>query len=81
MIKENKKPKTTKDLESLTNIGSATAKRLCAIGIITPLQLKESNPEKVYEKLREQEGGVLDRCVLYILRGAMLNVPWWTCKD
>lgn len=81
MKKENKKARLTKDLQSLANIGPATARRLFTIGITTPSQLKKSNPEKVYEKLKIQEGGVLDRCVLYVLRGAILDVPWWVCKD
>jgi len=81
MKKENKNSEATKDLESLANIGPATARRLCAIGITTASQLKKSNPEKVYEKLRKQEGGVLDKCVLYVLRGAILDAPWWVCKN
>ena len=81
MEKENKKIKTFKDLQSLMNIGPAMAKRLYAIGITKPSQLKKSNPEKVYEKLKKQEGNALDKCVLYILRGAILNAPWWVCKD
>lgn len=78
MKKENKKPE---DIQSLSNIGPAIAKRLYAIGITTPTRLKKSNPEKVYEKLKQKEGGVLDKCVLYVLRGAILNIPWWVCKD
>ena len=70
----------TNDLQSLINIGPAIAKRLYAIGITTSVQLKKSNPEKIYEKLKQREGDVLDKCVLYVLRGAILNVPWWICK-
>ncbi len=79
-MRKNKNSKAAKDLESLANIGPATARRLCTIGITTASQLKRSNPEKVYEKLRKHEGGVLDRCVLYVLRGAILDAPWWVCK-
>jgi nucleotidyltransferase/DNA polymerase involved in DNA repair len=68
-------------LESLINIGPATVKRLHSIGIKTPSQLLKSNPEKVYEKLQKKEGGRLDICVLYQLRGAILNIPWWVCKE
>jgi len=49
------------------NIGPAIAKKLHLTGITTPSQLKKYNPEKVYEKLKKNEGGVLDRCVLYVL--------------
>lgn len=80
MKKGNKKSKNIKKLESLVNIGPATAKRLCSIGITTPSQLKKSNPDKIYEKLKQKEGGYLDICVLYQLRGAILDAPWWVCK-
>lgn len=76
-----KKQTENQNLQSLMNIGPAIAKRLHLIGITTPSQLKKTNPEKVYEKLKKNEGGVLDRCVLYVLRGAILNAPWWVCKD
>ena len=69
------------NLQSLMNIGPAIEKRLHSIGITTPSQLKRSNPEKVYERLKKNEDGVLDGCVLYVLRGAILNTPWWVCKD
>jgi len=76
---KNRKAKS--NLQSLINIGPATVKRLHAIGIKTPSQLKKSNPEKIYEKLKKQEGDILDRCVLYVLRGAISDAPWWVCKD
>jgi len=79
MKKGNKK--ATEDLQSLMNIGPAIAKRLYAIGITTPVQLRKSNPEEIYEKLKQKEGGVLNKCVLYVLRGAMLNAPWWVCRN
>ena len=81
MKKKIENQNTNRDLRSLINIGPAIAKRLHSIEITTPSQLKKSNPEKVYEKLKKNEGGVLDRCVLYVLRGAILNAPWWVCKD
>ncbi len=70
-----------KALQTLCNVGPATAKRLYAIGIKTPEQMKRSNPEEVYEKLKEKEGGKLDKCVLYQCRGAVLDIPWPRCKD
>ena len=79
MKKENKQ--TPKDVQSLMNIGPAISKRLYAIGITTPDQLKKSNPEKIYEQLKQKEGGSLDKCVLYVLRGAILDTPWWVCKN
>ena len=75
------KQKTIKELETLRNIGPATAERLYSVGIKTAKQMKQSNPEKLYEKLKEKEGGILDKCVLYQLRGAISSVPWPKCKN
>lgn len=69
------------ELQTLYNVGPATAKRLLSVGIKTVAQMKRANPEKLYEKLKAKEGGVLDRCVLYQVRGAILDIPWWECKD
>ena len=75
------RPQSLKQLQTLRDIGIATARRVYSIGIRTPEQLKQSHPEKVYEMLRNEEGGELDRCVLYQLRGAVLGIPWPDCKD
>ncbi|MFH1798802.1 MAG: helix-hairpin-helix domain-containing protein [Candidatus Omnitrophota bacterium] len=81
MDNQNKKINAVKDLQSLHNIGPAIAERLYSIGITTARQMKQSNPEKTYEELKKKEGGKLDKCVLYVLRGAILDIPWCKCKD
>ena len=75
------KEQQLKDLQTLQNVGLATAERLYAIGVKSPAQMKRSNPEKIYEKLKKQEGGKLDKCVLYQMRGAVLDMPWPECKN
>lgn len=81
MSSERTKAESIKSLRVLRNIGPATARRLCSIGIESPEQLKQSDPEELYEKLKKEEGGKLDRCVLYQLRGAVLHLPWPKCKN
>jgi len=81
MSKENKKSEAIKRLQSLRNIGPVTAERLYSIGIETPEQMKRSDPEEIYEELKNAEGGKLDKCVLYQLQGAVLDVSWWDCKN
>jgi len=76
----NKKSEAIKKLQTLRNIGPATAERLYSVGIKTPEQLRNSNPEKLYERLRRKAGNKLDRCVLYQFRGAARDVSWWECK-
>ncbi|MEK6876107.1 MAG: helix-hairpin-helix domain-containing protein [Nanoarchaeota archaeon] len=81
MNKQDKKPEAIKRLQSLRNIGKITAEKLYSIGIKTPRQMKKSNPEKMYEKLKKRSGGKLDKCVLYQFQGAVLDIPWPECKN
>nr|MDO8079526.1 helix-hairpin-helix domain-containing protein [Candidatus Freyarchaeota archaeon] len=75
------KQELIKKLQTLLNIGPITAERLYSIGIKTPEQMKQSDPQEIYEKLKINEGGILDKCVLYQLQGAVLDIPWWECKN
>jgi nucleotidyltransferase/DNA polymerase involved in DNA repair len=75
LIEENKKSEAIKRLQSLRNIGPVTAERLYSIGIETPEQMKNSDPEMLYEKLKKKRGGIL-----YQLQGAVFDIPWPKCK-
>lgn len=75
------KQKSIRSLQSLRNIGPITAEYLHSIGIKTPEKLKQSSPEELYEELKRRRGGKLDKCVLYQLRGALLDIPWPKCKN
>ena len=75
------KQKSITSLQTLRNIGPVTAEALYSIGIKTPEQLKQSDPEKLYKELKQKRAGKLDKCVLYQLRGALLDVPWPKCKN
>ena len=81
MSQQNEKSEAIKRLQSLRNIGPATAERLYSIGIRTPEQMKRSDPEEIYEELKNKEGGKLDKCVLYLLEGAVLDARWWECRN
>ncbi len=81
MGNEGTKSESMKRLQVLRNIGPTTAMRLYSIGIESPEQLEKSDPEELYQRLKKKEGGKLDKCVLYQLRGAVLDIPWPKCKD
>lgn len=81
MTKNDEKSESIKDLQTLQNIGPITAKELYSVGIKTSDQLKRSDPQKLYEKLKKKCRGKLDKCVLYQLQGAVLDIPWPECKD
>lgn len=73
--------KSIRSLQTLRNIGPTMAERLYSIGIKTPEQMRRSDPGEIYEKLREKEGGKLDKCALYLLQGAVLDISWSKCKN
>jgi len=79
--KQSEKLKSIRRLQSLRNIGPATAEKLYSIGIETPKQMKQSDPEILYEKLKRKSGKKLDKCVYYQLQGAILDIPWPMCKN
>ncbi len=81
MSKQSEKSKAIKRLQSLRNIGPTTAEKLYSIGIKTPEQMKQSDPAKLYKKLKKKSGSKLDKCVLYQLQGAVLEIPWPKCKN
>ena len=81
MAKLQVKKRALKELQSLRNIGPVAAAELFALGIRTPEDMKKSDPEKLYERLKRKRGGRLDKCVLYQFRGAIRNLPWPECKD
>lgn len=80
MSKQNKKLEAIKRLQLLRNIGPAMAERLYSLGIKTPEQMRKSNPEELFKRLKAS-GKKVDPCELYVFRGAILDVPWWGCKD
>jgi hypothetical protein len=76
-----KKERILKELQSMRNIGPIAAMELYSLGIRSSEQMKRSDPEGLYERLKKKKGGKLDPCVLYQFRGAVRNIPWPECKD
>lgn len=81
MKRSKERENAIRDLKTLRNIGSVTAAELYSLGIRSSQQLKRSDPEELYERLKSKKGGKLDRCVLYQFRGAIKDIPWPECKD
>jgi hypothetical protein len=78
-------------LEDLPGIGRKIAQDLRAIGVKSPCDLKDRNPQQLYEKLCISKASPMDRCVLYALRCAtyylsrhkhnLCLLKWWSWKD
>lgn len=70
-----------KNLQTLTNIGPAIAEKLYLIGVRSPEEVINANPEDLFQRLQKKLGCYVDRCVLYIFRGAKTGRPWPECSD
>ena len=79
------------DLEQIPGVGKNIAQDMRNIGIHSVGQLKDQNPEKLYQKLCDFKASPVDRCMLYVLRCAVYYasntkhdpwlLKWWNWKD
>ena len=84
--------KNLKDpLQTIPGVGVTTAQDLRDLGIKKVEDLKNKNPEKLYEDLCEIQEMKIDRCMLYVIRCAVYfasqkthdpqKLKWWNWKD
>jgi DNA transformation protein len=63
-------------LEDMKNLGPASARRLRAIGIETPADLRRLGAVEAYAQLRNAFPTQTTHIALYSLHGALLNIRW-----
>jgi len=63
-----------------TDVGVNKATQALFRKVKTPEQMKKANPEKLFKQLHVLYPKV-DLCELYVFRGAVLDIPWWECKN
>jgi len=77
-------------LLSIPGVGKSIAGDLNAIGIFLVSDLKNKNPEKLFDRSNVFAGMVQDRCLLYVFRCAVYfanggrepeKLQWWFWKD
>ena len=84
--------KNLKDpLQTIPGVGVTTAQDLRDLGIKKVEDLKNKNPEKLYDDLCKIQGMKIDRCMLYVMRCAVYfanqkthdpqKLKWWNWKD
>ncbi len=79
------------ELEKIPGVGAAMARRLERIGCPTLDSLRGQDPEELYRLDCLDQGGPVDRCVLYVYRLAVHYAGhgqcppdkqnWWDWKD
>ena len=82
---------SSKDLEQIPGVGNRIAQEMQNIGIHSIVQLKDQDPQKLYQKLCDFKATPVDRCMLYLLRCAVYYasntehdpelLKWWNWKD
>jgi hypothetical protein len=79
-----------KSLTVIPGVGKSIAKDLQNIGIKSVGDLKDKNPEKLYQLSNREVGKTQDRCLLYVFRCAVYfakggknpeKLKWWNWKD
>jgi hypothetical protein len=79
------------DLLTIPGVGKKTAADLIGMGVRSVADLKDRDPEELYEALCERTGIRVDRCMLYVFRCAVYYasterpdptlLKWWNWKD
>ncbi len=83
-------PKLSGSLREIPGVGKSIERDLNELGFDRVEQLKGRKPEALYERMMAQQGGHIDRCMLYVLRCAVYyaeggrepkRLLWWNWKD
>ena len=82
---------TTGDLQTIPGVGPSIAQDLKDLGYSMVRDLRNEDPEKMYDALITLRGVHQDRCVLYVFRCAVYFagnkthdtelLKWWNWKD
>ena len=82
---------TKRAFEIIPGVGPSLARDFEDLGFHSVAELKDADPEKLYENLCELRGVPIDRCVLYVFRCAVYfasgsshdpeKLKWWNWKD
>ena len=79
------------ELQALPGIGPSLARDLRALGVRRTADLRQRDPERLYQRLNRLRGERQDPCVLYAFRCAAYAararrarpelLKWWNWKD
>ncbi len=80
-----------KQLQIIPGVGKSIASDLLLLGIRSVSDLKNKNPQELYDKMTQLTGAQHDRCLLYVFRCAVYfaetkkhepqKLNWWYWKD
>jgi len=81
----------SKEFQIIPGVGKSLSQDLVDLGYKKVTELKDENPETMYQNLMALRGEHIDRCVLYVFRCAVYYssesvhkpelLKWWNWKD
>jgi hypothetical protein len=84
-------PAVLRTLQAIPGVGKSVSRDLWALGIRSVDDLRDRDPEALYERLCALQQAHVDRCMLYTLRCAVYFasneaydpelLKWWNWKD
>jgi hypothetical protein len=88
---ETMDPAVLKELREIPGVGKSIAVDLWKLGIRRVADLQGQDPGEMYQRLMDQHGAHIDRCMLYVFRCAVYyastyphepdKLLWWNWKD
>ena len=83
--------KALKEFQTIPGVGKKIAQDFIDLGYQRVSELRETNPELIYQDLCSLRGKHIDRCVLYVFKCAVYFasnsnhdselLKWWNWKD
>ena len=80
-----------KEFQKIPGVGPSIAQDFIHIGLRSLEDLKNKDPQKLYDQICQYQGAKVDRCLLYVCRLAVYFVEeshhdsellkWWNWKD
>jgi hypothetical protein len=80
-----------REFKRIPGVGDKVAQDLWNLGYRSVQELRDQNPEEMYQRLCESQGTHVDRCMLYVFRCAVYFasnaehdpqlLKWWNWKD
>ncbi len=85
------KNKILKEFQTLPGVGKSIAEDLWNMGFRSPSDLKNKEPDELYQQLNKHAGTTVDRCMLYTFRCIVYFISntqhdpkllkWWNWSD
>jgi hypothetical protein len=90
-IMDDTKRAVLREFRRIPGVGPSIAEDLWGLGMRSIDELRDKDPEALYERMCEIQGVRIDRCMLYVLRCAVYyaseyphdpaKLLWWNWKD